>query len=354
MTLSTAKALIPNAIALGNFDGIHRGHQQVVQPILEYTKSCDGAIVFPNAKPCQEITQATVVTFNPHPREFFTGESQQLLTPYGEKVELLAQLGVDQLILLPFDRELANLSPQDFVAKILVEQLQTSVISVGQDFRFGHQREGTSEDLRAIASQFGIDVHITPLQICQGDRISSSLIREALAVGDITRANHLLGRTYTLTGKVVIGQQLGRTLGFPTANLQVPEEKLLPRSGVYAVQVYLDNGVKLSGEHSFTPRREDAKENAANYPLIGQYLDNDALWGVMNIGCRPTVDGTKTTIEVHLLDWCGDLYGQQLTVSLVQFLRPEQKFASLDALKARIAEDCQRVRMLNDKCNYID
>jgi riboflavin kinase/FMN adenylyltransferase len=259
---------------------------------------------------------STVATFNPHPREFFSGKSWQLLTPRSEKVEQLSLMGVEQLVLLPFDRTLASLSPQEFVEQILVQQLQATHVSVGEDFHFGHRRMGTAIDLQAIASSYGIEVSIVSLQMCQGERISSTLIRQELQDGDISQANIRLGRPYSLTGVVVKGQQLGRAIGFPTANLQLPPEKFLPRHGVYCVRVH--------------------------HPTLPSLASSPSA--VMNIGYRPTVNGIGLTVEVHLLDWSGDLYGQTLTVSLEQFLRPEQKFASLDALKRQIQADCEAAR----------
>jgi len=296
ITSSLTKALKPTAVALGNFDGVHRGHQQVIQPVLKNS----GKI-------------ATVVTFNPHPQEFFTGKSRSLLTPQSEKVQELERLGVEQLVLLPFDLELACLSPQEFVEKILVQQLRSLSISVGQDFCFGKERRGTVTDLRAIASNFGIPTTIVPLHTCEGERISSSAIRQALEQGNLDRAKQLLGRAYSLVGTVVTGKQLGRTIGFPTANIDLPIEKFLPSNGVYAVKVYIAE-------------------------------DKSPIPGVMNIGNRPTVNGTNQSVEVYLIDWSGDLYGKILTVELEQFLRPEQKFESLDALKAQIIKDCDRAK----------
>ncbi len=295
VTSSVTKALTPTAVALGNFDGVHRGHQQVIQPVLERRKATPDL-------------HTTVVTFNPHPQEFFTGKRRSLLTPIDQKVEQLQRLGIEQLVLLPFDRELACLSPQEFVEKILVQQLQAQSISVGQDFCFGKQRAGKATDLQAIAANYNIPVTIVPLHTCAGDRISSSAIRQALEQGDLQRANLLLGRAYTLAGTVVTGKQLGRTIGFPTANIELPPEKFLPRQGVYAVRV-----------------------------LIGD--NNTRVAGVMNIGDRPTVSGTHPTVEVHLLDWSGDLYGKAIAVQLEKFIRPEQKFASLEELKAQIHAD---------------
>jgi riboflavin kinase / FMN adenylyltransferase len=309
----------PTAIALGNFDGIHQGHRTVLRPIIDAFKSSQ-----PHIYP-------TVVSFNPHPREFFTGGKLQLLTPIPEKAELLADLGIEQLVLLSFDRDLASLTPQQFVEQILVKQLQATFISVGVDFRFGYQREGTGAELKNLAANYGIQVQLNTLhQYCdralkdtaphkayptgnrheQTVRVSSSLIRQALQAGDLKTANLMLDRPYSLWGTVVTGQQLGRTIGFPTANLQLPEEKFLPRLGVYAVEVL---------------------------------LESEKIKGVMNIGCRPTVAKVTPTptVEVHLLNWAGDLYGQTLKVNLKEFLRPEQKFDSLEALKQQITQDCQ-------------
>ena len=300
VTSSLETVLIPTAIALGNFDGVHCGHQRVIEPVLA-------------------LSHATVVTFYPHPQEFFTGQKRTLLTPLEEKVEYLRSLGVEQLVMLPFDELLAALSPEEFVEKILVQRLKAQKISVGQDFHFGRQRMGTATDLQAIAAKYNIAVNIVSLQTCGGERISSSSIREALLAGDLSTANQLLGRNYSLTGKVVVGQKLARTLSFPTANLELPPEKFLPKHGVYGVRVAI----------------------AAKSPAQNTILEHPPtpLIGIMNIGTRPTVDGTRITIEVHILNWSGDLYGQTLTASLEKFLRPERKFASLEDLKAQIQAD---------------
>ncbi len=312
ITNSLATVLQPTAVALGNFDGIHRGHRQVIQPVLNLAATCNCQ----NSNGYTLRPLATVVTFSPHPQEFFTGQPRSLLTPYAEKVKQLRAIEVEQLILLPFDQELARLTPQEFVETILVKHLQARHISVGQDFLFGHKRTGNAVDLEAIAASFGIDVTIVPLETFQGQRISSSAIRQAIQTGDLPMAERMLGRPYELVGQVVTGQQLGRTIGFPTANLQLPPHKCMPRQGVYGVKVTAPEVIGLER------------------PILG----------VMNIGNRPTVDGLGQTIEVHLLDWSGDLYDQILTVELVQFIRPEQKFSSLDDLKAQIAVDCVAAR----------
>ena len=299
---SSEQIRTPTAIALGNFDGIHQGHCSVLRSLIDDVNSSSQPHIYPS-----------VVSFTPHPREYFTGEKRQLLTPIPQKAELLADLGIEQLILLPFDRHLSSLAPEEFVVKILVEQLQAKQISVGVDFRFGYQRKGTGIDLKTLAAKYNIEVKLNSLYTYQNAsdekiRVSSSLIRQALKSGEIETANQMLGRAYSLQGEVVTGKQLGRTIGFPTANLEIAPKKFLPRFGVYAVDVF---------------------------------LDDTTLKGIMNIGCRPTVAGEYPTIEVHILNWSGDLYGRNLKVNLIGFIRPEQKFASVEALKQQISQDCQ-------------
>ena len=366
ITSSLKAAKTPASIALGNFDGVHLGHQRVMAQILgepemsEPEKQSDkpGQTSDPSAyKPlsassvaalhsgttalgqshfqssaeanhaysdllnlpigsvnnANRVTFTTAVTFSPHPQEYFSGVSRPLLTPVAEKTWQLAQLGIQQLVMLPFDQALSALSPEEFVEQILIKGLQARRISIGSDFRFGKGRCGNADGLQAIAAHYGVPVVQVPLRYEGGDRISSSRIRTALQTGKLTEATQLLGRPYTLTGRVVKGQQLGRTIGFPTANLQLPAKKYLPRTGVYSVRVY----------------------GAGAEPLAG----------VMNIGNRPTVEGQSLSVEVHVLNWAGDLYGQLLTVSLEGFIRPEQKFDSLTALKAQISEDCRVVTM---------
>ena len=293
---SLANIVTPTAIALGNFDGIHRGHLEVIRPVL-----ADNSGAY-----------KTVVSFDPHPQQYFTGQQRQLLTPHQEREIILEQLGIQQLILLPFDRDLVKLSPQEFVDRIVDRQLQAKFISVGEDFRFGNQRAGSAEDLVTLTAEIDIPTRIAALETNGDSRISSSRIRAALLAADLTLTQALLGRYYSIVGTVVNGQEIGRSIGFPTANLKYPAEKFLPRQGVYCVRV-------------------DTPE-ASQLP------------GVMNIGKRPTVDGINTTVEVHLLDWEGNLYDQQLIVYLHHFIRSEQKFPSLVALTEQIQADCNTAR----------
>lgn len=254
----------------------------------------------------------TVMTFSPHPQEFFSGETRPALTPITEKAAIMSQLGVGQLVLLPFTQSLADLTPQEFVEDLLIRRLKVTHISVGKDFCFGKKRQGTVDDLQRLTHPYGVTVHLAPHTCLGDDRISSSRIRAALAQADLATATALLGRPYGLSGRVVKGQQLGRTLGFPTANLAVPEDKLLPPHGVYSV--WVEGASAVAGQR---------------------------LAGVMNIGLRPTVQGRSLVIEVHLLNWSGNLYGQSLQVLLQHRLRPERTFPSLMALREQIEQDCQ-------------
>ncbi|NEQ97027.1 MAG: bifunctional riboflavin kinase/FAD synthetase [Cyanothece sp. SIO2G6] len=320
----------PTLIALGNFDGIHRGHRRVIDPILR-------SPLMSSSAPTTSTASTAVVSFIPHPQEFFTGQPRSLLAPLAERRAYLYSIGVDDLILLNFDAQMAALSPQKFIDNILVEQLNTKYISVGQNFRFGHRRAGTAKDLQQMAAARGIPVHITPLHLCGGDRISSSAIRHALTTGDVDTANRLLGRPYCLIGTVIHGQKLGRTIGFPTANLALPDDKFLPSCGVYAVHVGLTNPIKAGKDA--TGFWEGGKLPLSALPPYPSLFP-----GVMNIGYRPTVAGIQQIAEVHLLDWSGDLYDKIIAVQLRKFLRPEQKFDGLDALKGQIAKDCDRAR----------
>ncbi len=288
----------PTAIALGNFDGLHLGHQRVISAIL-------GTPFL-----------STVVSFDPHPQEFFTQKPRLQLTPLPEKKILLERLGVQQMVILPFTHSLAELSYAEFIERILQNYLQAERIAVGFNFRFGKDRQGSIYDLKRVwGDRLSI---ISEQSLSEAVRISSSNIRNALSRGNLELAQRMLGRPYSLTGTVIYGQQLGRTLGFPTANLLLPERKFLPCYGVYAVHVDCIHGSNLVG--------------------------------VMNIGMRPTVenghirDVHRPVIEVHIIDWEGNLYGSEMRVKLMSFLRPEQKFHSLEELKQQIIRDCNSAK----------
>ena len=294
-----ADAHRPAAVALGNFDGIHRGHQQVISPVL----SAEDAI-------------STIVTFDPHPREVLTGKTLPALTPLSERLAVFESLGIEQVVLLPFTEEFASQSPEGFISQVLESGLGATTVSVGWDFCFGHRRSGTVETLQEWGHNAQVTVFSTTAVEWQGERVSSSRIKAALAEGDVQLAETLLGRPYQLKGPVVGGDRRGRFLGFPTANVEMLPQKVLPQDGVYC-------GWSRWQDRTGHPHRHPA---------------------VLNIGQRPTFDGRSRTVEVHLLDWSGDLYDCELAVDLQAFLRPEQKFASIDNLKEQLHEDCETAK----------
>ncbi|PLK43775.1 bifunctional riboflavin kinase/FAD synthetase [Emticicia sp. TH156] len=293
--LSDFTPLANAVVTSGTFDGVHLGHQKILQILRESTAASGG--------------ESVVLTFWPHPRMVVSQDSQglKLLSTIDEKIELLEQQGVNHLLIVPFTREFSELSSEEYVQNILLDTIGTKKLVIGYDHRFGRNREGGFEYLEAHARRFGLELEEIPRQEIDNLVISSTQIRESLQNGQIKAANELLGRPYTFSGIVVKGRQLGRTIGFPTANVQVAESyKLIPANGVYAVKAL----------------------------VRGQWLN-----GIMNIGNRPTVDGIGRTQEVYILDFSDDIYGENITVELVDYIRPERKFNGLDELKSQITKD---------------
>jgi riboflavin kinase/FMN adenylyltransferase len=289
----------PTAIALGSFDGLHRGHRRVIAAV-----TAAGAGV------------PTVVSFWPHPREVLYGEPRLRLDLPAEKLELLQPLGIRQLVLVPFDRQLAALDPQAFVDQVLVDQLEARRVAVGANFRFGAGRRGDARDLQTLAAARGIAVSVLPMLSDSDEQLSSSRIRRALSAGDIAEARRMLGRPYRFSGVVVRGRGLGRQLGWPTANLQVDGRKFLPQEGVYAALAQLDGS-------------------------------DSAMAAVMNLGPQPTVDPTApSAVEVHLLDRSLELVGRELRVEPLALLRHQRRFDGIEALSTQIAADAGQARHL--------
>ncbi len=286
------------AIAVGVFDGLHRGHEALVARAV--TRADGGRCV--------------AVSFDPHPDLVLAKEFRALppLTPIPEKEERLAALGAE-LHVLPFTRELAALSPEEFVRRHLVGPFRPDWLVVGEDFALGRARAGNVERLRAIGRGHAFEVEAVPLLSVGGSPVSSSRIRDALGEGRVTDAARLLGRRYSLSGLVVHGDGVGRRLGWPTANLRLHDEKCLPALGIYAVWGRIDGA--------------------------GAWLP-----GAMSIGVRPTFGGQAVTLEVHLIDWDGDLYGREVEVRFVEWLRPELKFDGAEALIAAISADVSNAR----------
>lgn len=255
----------------------------------------------------------TVVSFWPHPREVLQGEPRLRLDLPAEKLELLEPLGIRQLVLVPFDRQLAALSPEAFVSQVLVDQLQARQVAVGADFCFGAGRSGTADTLRQLGEARGLQVQVLPMLADQSGRFSSSRIRRALAAGRLEEARDLLERPYRFRGVVHSGRGLGRQLGWPTANLQIDGRKFLPREGVYAAWAWTASGEPMAA--------------------------------VMNLGPQPTVDPeAPSAVEVHLLDRSLQLNGLELVVQPVRWLRSQQAFASLEALTTQIGADADQAR----------
>ncbi|MBK0403723.1 bifunctional riboflavin kinase/FAD synthetase [Adhaeribacter sp. BT258] len=288
---------IANAVVTsGTFDGVHVGHQQILKRLHENAMLLGG--------------KSVVITFWPHPRHVLSQSQEKpvyLLTSIEERIALLRKFKVDYLLIIPFTPEFANLSSSEFIQKILIEAIGTKKLVIGYDHRFGRNREGGFEYLKENAATLGFEVEEIPREDVDHVGVSSTKIRKALEAGDIETANKYLGYPYLLTGTVAEGDRLGRTIGFPTANLEISEtQKLIPARGVYAVYGNV-NGQKLKG--------------------------------MLNIGMRPTVGGLKQTIETHFFHFDQDIYHQELQLELVARLRDEQKFPGLEALKAQLVKD---------------
>ncbi|MBA3478364.1 MAG: bifunctional riboflavin kinase/FAD synthetase [Lautropia sp.] len=298
----------PCALTIGNFDGVHRGHQALVSGLVADARS-HGLI-------------GCVLTFEPHPREFFAVSTPEpvRIANLRDKLEALAALDVDRVCVAHFNQSLAATSAQEFIAGILVQGLHTRRLLIGDDFRFGARRAGDFALLEQMGPGLGMQVRAMPTVVEQGSRISSSLVRQALADADLDRVRHLLGRPYRLSGRVIHGRRLGRELGFPTLNLRFPHGRPALR-GIFVVQVH------------------------------GIADDGQVLPGVASIGTRPAVEtGGAYLLEVHLLDWSGDAYGKLARVEFLRKIRDEQHFPSLDALRSKIGEDTHAAREFFEAC----
>lgn len=283
---------------IGNFDGVHLGHQAVLGQLAETGARLGLPVV--------------VITFEPQPQEYFqAGQVPPRLTRLREKLQALRRYSVDRVVVLPFNAALATLSAQEFIQRLLVDGLAARHLVVGDDFRFGAGRRGDFALLRAAGERHGFNVIAMHSFEIDGERVSSTRIRTALAAGDMAAAEKLLGRTYRMCGRVARGDQRGRALGFPTANLHL-HRRATPVRGVYTVEMF-----GIAGE-----------------PVAG----------VANVGVRPTVDGTRSLLEVHLLDFAGDIYGRYVEVDFLYRLREERRFESLEALKRQIGADVAAAR----------
>jgi riboflavin kinase / FMN adenylyltransferase len=294
---------VKNAVVTsGTFDGVHLGHQKILNRIREIARSIQGETV--------------LITFWPHPRLVLYPQEHQLrlLSTFEEKTRLLRQFGIDHLIKIPFTKEFSQFTSEEFIRKVLMEKLQTKKLVIGYDHRFGKNREGSFEYLKSHSHEFGFELEEISRQDVDEIGVSSTKIRKSLESGDVKTAGNYLGRPYELNGLVIKGQQIGRSIGFPTANIHIPNDyKLIPKDGVYAVEALVEGNLYKS---------------------------------MLNIGNRPTVDGTKKTVEANLFDFQGDLYNKQITVFFREYIREEKKFESLEALKSQLMLDQQTAKSL--------
>ena len=280
------------AVACGKFDGIHLGHQELLKQLLGYR---------------QQGLAPTVFSFDASISKVMP-EQERFIYSSEERRFILEQFGIDYLAEFAFEPKLSSLSPKDFIENILVKQLGAKAIVVGEDFRFGYQRNGSVDTLMNYAAQYGYQLFIVSKQENAGGRISSSRIRQAIAAGDMTDAREMLGRHYFIIGEVVHGRQLGRTIGMPTANLTIPDYKLIPPRGVYVTRTTMNGQV---------------------------------YYGITNIGNKPTVNGDADGVETYLFDFEGDIYGSEIMVEFLEFRRCEQRFDSVDALARQMHQDAE-------------
>ena len=289
---STKKTII----TLGTFDGVHIGHKKILERVLQNTNN--GAY------------ESLVLTFFPHPRMVLQGDSDiKLLNTINEKIDLLQEIGIENLVIHPFDETFSRLTAEEFVKTILVDRFNIQKIIIGHDHRFGRNRTANIDDLITYGEQYGFEVEQISVQEINEISVSSTKIRQALIEGNMTLANDYLGYDYFLTGTVIHGKQLGRTINFPTANIEIQENyKLIPLNGVY---------------------------------IVKSTIENKLVYGMMNIGLNPTVNGQKRSIEVHFLDFDADLYDTEIRVSVLSRIRSEQKFESFNLLKEQLGKDKQ-------------
>ena len=322
--LPRSSSTVVHALTIGNFDGVHLGHQAILAEVRA-------------AAAARDIASA-VVTFEPHPREFFAPHAAPTrLTSLREKIELLDAHGMQRAQICHFNRAFASLSADDFIERVLVQGLNARWVMIGEDFRFGAKRSGDFDSLRRAGLRLGFEVHALP-DVTQRDarghafRVSSSALREVLSAGDVERAATLLGRPYSISGRVMHGDKLGRTLGFPTANVQMRHNRP-PLTGIYAVRV---SGVDAEGR--VVPAGHAAAQAAVQ-------TNNITLEAVASVGVRPTVtDSGEMRLEVFIFDFQADIYGKHIRVDFLKKIRDEEKYRDLDTLKRQIEQDAQDAR----------
>ncbi|RYF21111.1 MAG: bifunctional riboflavin kinase/FAD synthetase [Flavobacteriales bacterium] len=312
--LSEFNKLANAVVTIGTFDGVHFGHQKIIKRLCEMAKSSGG--------------ESVLLTFFPHPRMIIDPENQELkmINSIDEKAQILASLGVDHLIITPFTRDFSNLSATDYIKNILVDTIGTKKIIIGYDHRFGKDRLGNIQTLAENATHYGYQVEEIPEQDINDVAVSSTKIRKALLDGDVALANEYLGYSFSIYGPVIKGDKIGRTIGFPTANIFVAETyKLIPGDGIYAVTVEMNLEVESKGADLTT--NSTFKSQPSTFR------------GMAYIGQRPTINGMTRNIEVNIFDFDKEIYGQNIKMNFLAFLRHDVKFTGLEALKIQLQQD---------------
>jgi riboflavin kinase / FMN adenylyltransferase len=301
--LDTLPSFMNAVVTIGTFDGVHLGHQKIIQQVLAESNACGG--------------ESVLITFNPHPRKIVQPEKSLMqLTTMDERIELLKQQGINNMVIVPFTKEFSQQTALQYIHHFLVEKFHPFKIIIGYDHKFGNNREGDFRLLEQYAKEFNYSVKEIDEELIQDAIISSTKIREALLEGNVKLAKTYLGYDYFFKGVVIEGNKLGRTIGYPTANLQMENpDKLVPGNGVYAVTCQLEGETRIHN-------------------------------GMMNIGTRPTVDGLNLMIEVNIFDFDEEIYGRHLKVWLRHYLRSEVKFSGIDALKEQLHKDGNKSREL--------
>ncbi len=326
--------LFKNAVVtIGTFDGVHLGHQQIIKQLKEEAERINGETV--------------IITFHPHPRTIVAaGKTIHLLTTLNEKIILLDEFGIDHLVVVPFDENFSNQTPEAYVQQFLYEKFHPHTLIIGYDHRFGKDRKGDYHLLENMGKTSGFSVKEIPEQVINEVTISSTRIRESLLKADLQTANSYLGYTYFFEGMVVDGNKLGRTLGYPTANIIIHDEnKLVPANGIYVAEAEIVNR-ETSNVKGESPTNRDRSSDVNSSPFTAHR--SPLLQGMMSIGVRPTVDGNNRTIEMNIFDFEKDIYGCTMKIFVCCYLRPELKFDSLDELKLQIDKDKQ------DSLQYFD
>ncbi|TCC86629.1 bifunctional riboflavin kinase/FAD synthetase [Pedobacter frigiditerrae] len=311
--LSEFKKLNNAVVTIGTFDGVHYGHQKIIKRLCELAKSTGG--------------ESVILTFFPHPRMIIDPENQDLkmINTIKEKAEILANLGVDHLIITPFTRDFSNLDATDYIKNILIDTIGTKQIIVGYDHRFGKDRKGGMNELQQFSKVYGYEIEEIPEQDINDVAVSSTKIRKALLDGDVSLAAKYLGYHFSISGPVIKGDKIGRTIGFPTANIFVEETyKIIPSDGIYAVTVEM--GFE-SGDGSL-----EFKPTTHNSQLT-------TYQGMAYIGQRPTINGMTRNIEVNIFDFNREIYGQTIKMNFLKFLRHDVKFTGLEALTEQLHQD---------------